>query len=294
MPKMEMGKFAKERGLSSETEHVIKMLTVMEKDRGLRKRPYASTIAYCPREAWMHANVLQGDKVLPPTLSLYQGIGNGVEERIVDSFEAHGNLLGKQVRMPNPPGTFKIESGGYIDMVALNGNGKVAAYEIKTASSLPSSPKGRHLAQAMAYGCLGGFDHVYVLYVERKVQNWPNPTPLVKAIELDVQALLPEYMTTIVLTGMAMHSHEAPMRPAHFRQSNECSYRPLVDGCWNQEFRTRTPQASLQDRHAAERIAEELIAMRPQFYKDSLTNALPTCPTNVRYKLEAELKRVSA
>lgn len=260
-------------GSTNETAHVIKMLTHQEWSRP-RRRPYASGVGFCPTQVWFHANRKEEVVTLAPSLSLFQGIGNGVEERIVAGFDTHKRTIGKQVKLPNPPPNFKIDVGGYIDLVALDGKDTVAAYEIKTTGSMPNEPKYAHWSQAMTYACLGGFDTVYVVYVSRTVQNFPDPTPLIKTFRIDVAENLLEHMTTIVLSCYAMHDKKAPLRPVQFRKSQECMFCDFKAKCWDAtDFEFVHPTVALDHRAAAERVAAELIELRPSFYAQAVSNA---------------------
>lgn len=281
-------------GKPSETGNVIKMLTMRERSFP-RKRPYASGAGFCSTQVWFHANREAGEYVLSPSLNLFQGIGSGVEDRIVEGFEAHKQLLGKQVKLPNPPPSFKIDVGGYIDLVAFDHNGDIAAYEVKTASSIPSEPKIAHFSQAMTYACLGGFDKVYIVYVARNVQNFPDPTPLVKAFLIDVEANLLEYMTTIVMSCYHMHDKKAPHRPAHFRKSRECQFCDFQAQCWGESgFEFKDFDGALEDRAAAERVAAELIELRPTFFGEALSNAKGGAPPYAIKALDERLAIINS
>ena len=292
MPRYQVGGL--NEAMSDETTYLIKMLTVDEGSRGLRKRPYASAVAFCPTQVWMNSHYEKMNTVLDPSLSLYQAVGNGVEERIVESWKAHGKLLGAQVKLPNPPPSFKINVGGYMDMVGYDSRGVISVYEIKTTKTIPLEPKPNHFAQAMAYSCLGGFDSVYIIYVARGIQDWPNPTPLVKTFKVDVSKNLESFMQTIILSSYGMRKIEAPARPATFRQSKECFYCDFKDKCWNMDgFSFRSPKASMEDQIFAEKMAPELIALRPSFYAESLSNAKGGAPDYAIPLLDAELARIN-
>lgn len=262
----------------NELSHVINMLT-SSATKGKRARPYAADVGFCPTKNWLFVNTQQDVSVTAATLKIYQGIGNGVEEVITEGFEAHGDLLSTQIKLPNPSRVYKIDVGGYIDMLAFDRLGRVAAYEIKTCSSIPDKPKAGHLAQAMSYACLGGLDIVYIVYVSRQVQAFPDPTPLVRVFELNVQDMLLEYMTTIVVSCHSLTNDDAPLRPAHFRKSNECNYCPFVQKCWNElGFVFQSPSQNAMDYAAAEKIALELIEQRRSFFKATLSNAIGSAP----------------
>lgn len=281
-------------GAMGETAHVVKMLTTNEMSRP-RRRPYASGVGFCPTQVWFHANRKEEAVTLSPALSLFQGIGNGVEERIVSGFDAHGRTIGKQVKLPNPPPSFKIDVGGYIDLVALDASDTVAAYEIKTTGSMPNEPKYAHWSQAMTYACLGGFDKVYVVYVSRSVQNFPDPTPLIKTFLIDVQDNLLEHMTTIVLSCRSMFGRETPPRPAHFRKSQECMFCDFKQKCWDSgSVVFKHPSVAFEERVAAERVAEELITLRQSFYAQAISNAKGGATPEQHAKANAVLQDINS
>lgn len=259
---------------NSETDYVVQKLTQKNEYRK-RFRPYAADAGFCPTKNWLHINTQQEDTVTAATLKLYQGIGNGVEEVITDGFTQHGALLSTQVKLPNPPKAYGIDIGGYIDMIAVDRLGRTAAYEIKTTGAMPYEPKANHMSQAMTYACLGGLDVVYIVYVGRQVQAFPDPTPLVRVFELDVKEKLLDYMTTIVLSCHSLSKQNAPLRPVGFRKSNECNYCPFLQQCWNEiGFEFETPGESVEAFAEAEKTAYELLDMRESFFRATLSNAI--------------------
>lgn len=258
----------------NETNHLIRMLTTRG-NANKRTRPYAADAGFCPTKNWLLINTDQETAVVPAPLKLYQAIGNGVENGVIEGFQAHGNLLSTQVKLPNPPKSFGVDIGGYIDMLAIDRLGRTAAYEIKTTGSMPHEPKANHLAQAMTYACLGGLDIVYIMYVGRQVQSYPDPSPLLRVFELQVQDLLHSYMTTIVLSCHSLRKPVAPLRPSHFRKSSECNFCPVVQACWNEiGFGFQSVGESVEDYAEAEKTAAELIAMRESFFRATLSNAV--------------------
>lgn len=277
---------------SAETNHLLRTLEGVVRG-GKRYRIFAGDAGYCPRANWFHGNVVkEAGAILPATLNLYQGVGNGVEERIVSGMRDHGNLLGAQVKMPNPPKNFGIDVGGYIDAIGIDNSGKVAAYEVKTTGAMPASPKAKHLAQAMTYACLGGIDNVYIVYVGRQVQAFPDPTPLLKVFHIDTHGLMLEYMTTVVLSSHALMSKAAPPRPATFRKSHECQYCDFSQKCWKDDgFETMTPAVSAEYYAEAEKTAAELMAYRPSFLIELLENCSPSCPVTNSERLVEEIKK---
>lgn len=277
---------------SNEVGHILDMLT-SSVQKPKRYRPYAADVGFCATKNWLFANTEQELSVTAPTLKIYQGIGNGVEEVITEGFLAHGDLLSTQVKLPNPAKTYGINVGGYIDMIGIDRLGRIAAYEIKTCSSIPDKPKANHLAQAMTYACLGGLDVVYIVYVSRQVQAFPDPTPLVRVFELDVKEMLLEYMTMIVLSCNSLANEKAPLRPVHFRKSNECNYCPFTQRCWNQiGFEFQDPQDSVVDFAAAEKIALELIDQRSYFFQTTLSNAIGSAPESEKPRIMSLMRSI--
>lgn len=276
---------------NAETVHLLGTLEGVVRG-GKRYRPFAGSVAYCPRENWFHGNMTkEAGAVLPATLNLYQGIGNGVEERIVAGMRGHGKLLGAQVKLPNPPKNFGIDVGGYIDAIGIDNTGKVAAYEIKTTGAMPTSPKAKHLAQAMTYACLGGIDNVYIVYVGRQVQAFPDPTPLLKVFHIDTHALMLEYMTTLVMSCHSLSSKSVPPRPATFRKSHECQYCDFAQMCWKDDiYPTMLPAVASEHYAEAEKTAAELMRFRPAFYIDLLENCSPGCPVTNTDRLMKEIE----
>ena len=287
---------------AAETQHILRALEV-EKRGGKRFRPFASAVSYCARQNWFYGNGKGSEvSVLDPALNLYQGIGEGVEARIVQGMSAHGYLLGSQVRLPNPPKSFGIDVGGFIDAIGYDSQGNVAAYEIKTAGTIPPVPKATHLSQAMTYAILGGIDNVFLVYVGRKVQDFPDPTPLVKVFKVDVFELLLEYATTLVMSCHSLTNPKTPQRPATFRKSIECQYCDFRERCWGEIDVATMPASEYAERFAeAEKTAAELIAQRPQFYGELLENCTPSVPhgkedelkvlISAAYKKAVEVKR---
>lgn len=270
---------------SDELSHVLHMLTSAE-TKGRRSRPYGADAGLCATKNWLHINTEPGEVITAPTLKLYQGIGVGVEDVVVEGFKAHGKILSTQVKLPTPPKTYGIDVGGYLDILAYDHLGRVAAYEVKTCTSIPNEPKPNHLAQAMTYAALGGLDIVYILYISRSVQAFPSPAPLVRVFEIDVQNLLEHYMSVIVLSCHSLHDSAAPMRPTGFRKSYECNYCPFQQKCWNEDgFRFTTPTRMVQKEAAALKIAGELIALRPHFFLDTLSNAIGSAHEDEKPKI---------
>lgn len=279
----------------NQTKHVIANMTKVVKAKGKRWRPYASALD-CPRKVWFFANTEEGARVNPPTALLYQEIGNSVEGVIVDSFEHHNNLLGKQVKLPNPPKSFGINVGGYIDMVGIDANGAIAAYEIKTATKLPNEPKAPHLSQALVYAALGGFDIVHLVYVSREVQHFPDPNPLIKVFTIDTSPdVIQGVLGTVAYACYGAGGKVAPPRPAHFRKHRECQYCDFQTRCWDDsDTLSLHPLDALVLQRKADEAAIELVKMRKFFYVESLSNAKGSAPAYAIPLLDKEILKANA
>ncbi len=262
----------------NEFRYVIENLNEMVAAKGKRYRPYASGLD-CPRKVWFFANTDSGPQVNPATMKLYQEIGNSVEEVIVNGFRNNSNLLGTQVKLPNPPKRYGVNVGGYIDMVALDSTGQIAAYEIKTCKKIPNEPKAPHLSQALVYATLGGFDRVHIVYVSRLVQDWPNPEPLIKVFTVNTAEAIGDVATNIVYSCNTMANAEAPPRPSHFRKHRECQFCDFQVRCWDDgTVPTMAPQDAHEAYAAAEKVAPEIIDMRKLFFLEALSNAKGGAP----------------
>ncbi len=262
----------------NETRYVIENLNEMVAAKGKRQRPYASGLD-CPRKVWFFANTESVATVNPAPMKLYQEIGNAVEDVVVNGFRNNQLLLGSQVKLPNPPKSFGVNVGGYIDMVALDSTGQIAAYEIKTCKTIPNEPKPAHLSQALVYATLGGFDRVHVIYVSRMVQDWPNQEPLVKVFTVDAIGSVLDVATNIIYSCRTMHSKQSPPRPSHFRKHRECQFCDFQARCWDDpSVVTMDPQAAYEAHSVAERVAVDLVALRKHFYLEALSNAKGGAP----------------
>ena len=262
----------------NEFRYIIDNLNEMVAAKSKRYRPYASGLD-CPRKVWFYANTDSGPTVNPATMKLYQEVGNTFEEVIVNGFRNNEKLLGAQVKLPNPPKRYGVNVGGYIDMVALDSTGQIAAYEIKTCKTLPSEPKPSHLSQALVYATLGGFDRVHIVYVSRMVQDWPNPDPLIKVFTINTADTIEDVAANILYSCNLMNGAEAPPRPSHFRKHRECQFCDFTTRCWDgDDVPTLAPDLAHEARAAADKIAPEIIKMRKHFYLESLSNAKGSAP----------------
>ena len=83
--------------------------------------------------------------------------------------------------MPTPKG---VDIGGFIDLIASAPMAHSTPFEIKTCTNLPTKIKPEHAAQAATYWLFFRHGSVEVIYVSRKVQNFPT-LPLIKAFQFD-------------------------------------------------------------------------------------------------------------
>lgn len=265
------GKSPKMNIQDSETERLFRILT--QANKGYKQnRPYASRMAYCYTANWFGMNREQ-DSVTNGAMKLYQGIGNGVEAEIISAYQRAKLLLGTQVPLPTPNG---IEIGGYIDMVALNASGKPSVYEIKTCTNIPSEIKAEHAAQVAVYHTFSGLD-CYVIYVSRKVQNFPDPTPLVRVFEfnpLEHKDKISNTFLSLVTQGSSL----PPPRPSHFRENNECGFCTWKSFCWN-EANFMQARDFIRFTGDAEKLSEKVLSERKKFKKATLMACEASVPS---------------
>lgn len=259
----------------SETERAIRFLNELIPGKK-RKRPIASKAGYCPTANWFSINT-EEESFVGGSMKLYQGIGNGVEEEIVKAYERNGVLLGTQVLLPLPEG---VDLGGFIDMIALNGSGEPSLYEIKTCTNIPSKIKDEHAAQVAAYWTFSGIKKCYVIYVSRKVQNFPDPTPLIKVFQFDEteeenQIKIDNLFLSLVTSGASL----PPARPVTYREKNECVFCNYKSTCWNSgtEFMLNRDFARFSG--DAESLKNMALKGRGKRAHNTLLNCLGSCPS---------------
>lgn len=241
--------------------------------KGGRRRPFASKAGYCPTANWFMGDS-KGDFVVPATMKIYQGIGNGVEAEIVAAAERKGIMLGTQVKLPTPSG---VDIGGFIDLIAIGSDGSPTLYEIKTCTNLPNKIKPEHAAQAATYWLFSGMERVELIYVSRKVQNFPDPTPLIKTFQFDHTEWQGE-IDNVFKTLATFNGAKPPQRPAHFVKNRQCMFCDFANRCWDMsdsEFLTNR-QMSEVDRKAETHKAKVL-----KERKTYLVKVLENCRTSV-------------
>jgi hypothetical protein len=246
-----------------------------------RARPYASKAGYCPTANWFMGNS-DGDFLVTSSMKLYQGIGNGVEAELVRGAERSGILLGTQVKLPTPQG---IDLGGFIDMI-VNINNHPTLIEVKTCTAIPTKIKPEHAAQAAAYWIFSGLDNVEVLYVSRKVQNFPDPTPLIKSFKFDSSEHDFE-IDNVFQTLKSYNLKKAPQRPTHFQKNRDCLYCDFSNKCWSAElefFLNNQEMSRLQSDALGEK--ENVLSKRLDFLAKTLQNCRTSVPSENKALLE--------
>lgn len=251
-----------------------------------RARAYASKAGYCPTANWFMGHVEESG-LINGVAKLYQGIGNGVESEFIKAAERNKILLGSQVRLPTPSG---IELGGYIDLIAIDQNEQPALYEIKTCKELPNKIKPEHAAQVAAYWIFSGIEKCHVIYSARKVQNWPDQTPLIKVIEFD-PSLYEQYIFNVFMTLKTFNGSLPPQRPDGFRINVECTYCNFQHRCWNDhstKFIKNTEMTDIQRK--ADRLMKDTLEQRNNFIPLTLKSAYNTCPESTKQILNKFIK----
>lgn len=254
--------------------------------KGGRNRPFASKAGYCPTANWFMGDT-KGEYVVGASMKLYQGIGNGVEDELVKGAERAGIMLGTQVKLPTPRG---IDIGGFIDLIAIGGNGSPTLYEIKTCTNLPNKIKPEHAAQAATYWLFSGFDSVEVVYVSRKVQNFPDPTPLIKTFTFDPTEYGNE-IHNVFVTLETFNSNKPPQRQPHFSKNRECMFCDFANRCWSMDssdFLSNRETAEIERR--ASKAKSKVISERKTFTVRTLENCKASVPDSNKAILEGFIK----
>ena len=275
----------KQKDISSFWEGIL----IESISKGGRARPFASKAGYCPTANWFMGDT-KGEYIVGASMKLYQGIGNGVEEELVKGAERKGILLGTQVKMPTPKG---VDIGGFIDLIALGADGSPTLFEIKTCTNLPTKIKPEHAAQAATYWLFSGMERVEVIYVSRKVQNFPDPTPLIKAFQFDPTEWQNE-IDNVFVTLETFNTSKPPQRPAHFVKNRQCMFCDFANRCWDMndsEFLSNKEMTEVERK--ANKRKSEVLAERNKYVRRTLENCRTSVPANNKAMLEEFIKSAS-
>jgi len=218
-------------------EYVKDLLSWSEPLDG-RKRPYASSVGYCPRQNFLFSKPQKQLNHFSAPNAIYMGIGNGVEEFLYRRFEENDKALASNIYLPDlRPEWNEIDIGGKIDIVGLDHNDEIAIWEVKTCGKLPVEPKLSHLRQVQVYSIFGGFNRANLIYFSRDVIEWPNTELQVRNFVIDTS-----YEALFPVTKQVFYTFEAlalgilPNQAGGFRKSSECKYCPFKDECHSFHF----------------------------------------------------------
>lgn len=250
-----------------------------------RHRVIASKAGFCPTANWFSGNTTNNG-IIAAVTKLYQGIGNGVEEEIVKAYERNNALLGSQVMLPTPE---NVELGGYIDMIALNANGIPSLFEIKTCTAIPSKIKDEHAAQTATYYTFSGMD-AYVIYVSRKVQDYPDPTPLIKVFAFDPDKH-EEEIDKVFLSLVTFNSNLPPSRPDGFSENSQCTFCNFKSRCWNDDTRFMSVSMMSSMKNKARKLKEQTFKDRGDFYVRTLKNCMTSVPDDKKIELQSLIEK---
>lgn len=238
-------------------------------DNQPRHRPYASKAGYCPSANWYMGNT-QGNYIVSGSMKLYQGIGVGVESEIVNAAKRNNILVGTQVKLPTVP-SLDVDIGGFIDMIVKENN-KLVLYEIKTCTALPRKIKPEHAAQAAAYWLFSGIEDVRVLYVSRKVQDFPDPTPLLCTIKFDPEQH-ENQLLNVCVTLQTFNSHKPPTRPQYFSKSRDCTFCNFSQKCWSSTDKDFLSNSEMEVvRVKASKLLSAIISKREVLREQTIKN----------------------
>lgn len=252
-----------------------------------RKRVIASKAGFCPTANWFSGNTTNNG-IINAVTKLYQGFGNGAEKEIVEAYERNNCLLGTQVMLPTPE---DVELGGYIDMIALNSNGVPSLFEIKTCTAIPSSIKEEHAAQTATYWTFSGIDNCYIIYVSRKVQNYPDPNPLIKVFSFDPSQHEKE-IDRVFLSLVSFNSQLPPTRPEGYSENSQCTFCNFKARCWNDEntrFMTNSMMSNVLNK--ANKLKEKTLKRREDLYVKTLQNCMTSVPEDKKIELELFIQK---
>jgi hypothetical protein len=255
--------------------------------KGGRRRPFASKAGYCPTANWFMGDS-KGEFVVGASMKLYQGIGNGVEAEIVAAAERKGIMLGTQVKLPTP---FGVDIGGFIDLIAIGSDGSPTLYEIKTCTNLPNKIKPEHAAQAATYWLFSGMERVEIIYVSRKVQNFPDPTPLIKTFQFDPTEWSNE-IENVFTTLATFNGAKPPQRPPHFVKNRQCMFCDFANRCWDMndsEFLSNKQMSDI-DKNAGEH-RRKILSERAKYVSKTLENCKTSVPAGNAALLDDFIKK---
>lgn len=257
--------------------------------KGDRKRPFASKAGFCPTANWYMGNT-SGDFVVGASMKLYQGIGNGVEEELVRGAERFGILLGTQVKLPTPYG---VDLGGFIDMIAIGADSSPTLFEIKTCTNLPNKIKPEHAAQAATYWLFSGMDNVELIYVSRKVQSFPDPTPLIRTFKFDPTEHEFELLN-VMRTLETFNLGKPPQRPAAYTKTRECVFCDFSIKCWSStpEDFLDSKKMNVVERESLAKL-RDVKSKRKGFVRKTLENCRTSVPAPNKELLEDLIKVAS-
>lgn len=210
---------------SSEMETIIRRGLTKTVEYNRDGRLYASSAAYCPRQAAIGATG-KSTEIQNAASGAYMTIGSAIEDMILTSFHNQGVLLFKQYKLPDVPG---LNMGGYIDAI-VHVLGRIRCVEIKSCSSLPGAPKSGHLEQLMTYSAVTGLP-ASLVYFSRSVADYKGNFQL---REFPLNLTNEDHFNTlfkICYARLAIEAKVIPPVPAGWTQAN-CGYCPFVPTCW--------------------------------------------------------------
>jgi len=190
--------------------------------------------------------------------------------------------------LPLPSG---VDLGGFIDMIALNSAGEPSLYEIKTCTNIPTKIKPEHAAQVAAYWAFSGFKNCYVIYVSRKVQNFPDPTPLIKVFHFDETEEENQIrIENLFLSLVTSDATYPPQRPVSFREKNECIFCGFSSMCWSDNTKFMLNRDLSRFSADAEKLMEETLKTRNKRVAITLRNCESSCPVENSELLKGFIK----
>jgi hypothetical protein len=164
-------------------------------------------------------------------------------------------------------------------------------FEIKTCTAIPSSIKEEHAAQTATYWTFSGIDNCYIIYVSRKVQNYPDPNPLIKVFSFDPSQHEKE-IDRVFLSLVSFNSQLPPTRPEGYSENSQCTFCNFKARCWNDEntrFMTNSMMSNVLNK--ANKLKEKTLKRREDLYVKTLQNCMTSVPEDKKIELELFIQK---
>lgn len=234
----------------------LAILAGMTKTREINQhgRLYASSSGLCARQTTLQANFV-GTEIQAPETTAYFKTGIAVEEIVLDALYAKNQLVFRDFKLPE----VGLNIGGKIDGFSRINDEPIYGLEIKSCgSTIPSSPKKEHLAQAILYSAISGFPFK-VVYFSRSVADKDNNI-LLRSFNLDFN-WLDRYQTLYqaVLGYYGSKYQVMPKISQFIEKPLDCGFCRFKAICWENQasFLPGIETLDLKEQSAIYDLAEQ-------------------------------------